>query len=201
MKIAIIGSGKMGKAIGTRWAAAGHSVFFGSREADKGRAIAAEVGHNAQGGTNAEGVAFADVLLVATPWSVTNALLGSFDSLAGKVLIDLTNNFGGADEDSASVQAIVEAARGAHVVKAFNTIFHHIVSGPPSEAQATVFFVGDDAGAKETTAALIRDAGLDPVDAGGLKDAAHLDNLAKFIVHLGYSRGLGNNVSYKLVRI
>jgi 8-hydroxy-5-deazaflavin:NADPH oxidoreductase len=200
MKIAIIGSGRMGRALGARWAAVGNSVFFGSRTASKGAAIAAEVGHGAQGGANAQAVAFADVLLMATPWSAAREVLGGFDSLAGKLLIDITNNFSGEDDDVATAQQIAEAARGAHVVKAFNTIFHTILQGAPSDVRPTVFYVGDDAGAKSTAAALIRDAGFDPVDAGELKDAHHLDNLAQFIVHLGYGRGMGR-VAYKLVQM
>jgi hypothetical protein len=56
--------------------------------------------------------------------------------------------------------------------------------------------VGDDVTAKATVATLISDAGFEPLDAGTLKDAHHLDALAAFIVHLGYGKGMGTTVSY-----
>ncbi len=62
MKIGIIGSGNMGRSLGILWAEQGHQVFFGSREAAKGQAVAELAGNGTQGGTNDEAAAFAGVI-------------------------------------------------------------------------------------------------------------------------------------------
>jgi hypothetical protein len=93
-------------------------------------------------------------------------------------------------------------ARGARVVKAFNTVFFQILHADQTSGErGTVVIVGDDAEAKRIVGGLIRDAGFEPLDAGGLKNAHHIDNLAALIVELGYGQGQGTNIAYKLVRL
>ena len=207
MKIGIIGAGRMGSGLGKRWAQAGHQVMFGSRDPEKALGIATEVGTNANGanasgGSYADVLAFADVLLFAVPWDKAEAVLADLGSLDGKILIETTNNF--VDHDPRSTtERIMTWAPGAKVVKAFNTIFAGIIQADPADAKErpSVFMAGDDADAKQITAQLISDAGFDPVDAGPVKNARHVENIAFAIVELAYGQGMGSNVSFKLIRV
>ena len=91
MDLAVIGTGNVGGTLGKRWADAGHQIFLGARDpqSEKTKAVGATV-PRAKVGTPSEAVITSDVILLATPWEVTEPLLTSLD-LAGKVVIDCTN--------------------------------------------------------------------------------------------------------------
>src|SRR5579864_2742838 len=92
MKIALLGAGRVGAALGTAWTKRSHEVFFGVRDpdaADMKETLAACQGR-ARAGTPAQAVAASSVVAVALPWTAVDDVLGSID-IAGKVLIDCTN--------------------------------------------------------------------------------------------------------------
>ena len=202
MKIGIIGTGNIGSAVGKRWVAAGHQVMFGSRDPQKAATLAEQIGANAKGGSYADAVSFGDALLLATPWSATREVLESLGSLEGKTLVDCTNNVTGDERGGSTSEQIAGWAKGAKVVKAFNTIFYQILESDSSSTQErpTVFIVGDD-DVKPIVTQLVLDAGCEPIDAGPLSNTRYLDALAQFIIHLGYGRGMGQHITYKLMRM
>ncbi|HYO87129.1 MAG TPA: NAD(P)-binding domain-containing protein [Candidatus Limnocylindrales bacterium] len=205
MKIGILGTGRIGSALGKRWADAGHALCFGSRELARAAALAGEVGHGAQGGSYADAAAFGEAVLLAVPWSAAAEVLGTLQgALAGKLLLDATNNLSGDSSGGPSAVQVQAWASGAYVVKAFNTVFFQILdsswragTGP----RPAVFMVGDDANAKQIAAPLIADAGFEPLDSGTLAQAGDIDVLARFIIHLGYDQGLGPHIAYGLLRL
>lgn len=202
MRIGIIGSGKMGTALGKRWLRAGHEVFFGSRDAGKAAETARSLGGSAHGGSYADAVAFGDVLLLSVPWKATRDVLSSLSGLDGKILIECTNNLTGEAVDGGTTEKVAEWAPGAKVVKAFNTIFFALIDGDPAalRERPTVFVIGDD-GAKPQVLPLVTDAGFEPVDGGGIGNAPYLDAMGAFLVHLGYGRGMGDRISYRLAHV
>ncbi len=201
MKIGIIGAGKIGGGLGKRWLKAGHQVMFGSRDRAKANDIAAQLGANASGGTYAETVAFADVLLLSIPWNATEAVVRGL-KLDGKIVVETTNNF--VDQNPISTtERIMAWAPGAKVVKAFNTIFSQIINSDLSDPAALpdVFLVGDDANAKEIVARLVADAGFRSIDVGPAKNAHHVENLAFLVIELGYGQGMGTSVNVKVIQV
>ncbi|MCK6580233.1 MAG: NAD(P)-binding domain-containing protein [Anaerolineae bacterium] len=200
MKIGIIGTGRIGTGLAKRWTEAGHSVLLGSRDAGKATGIAAAVG--AQGGTYQQAVDFGEVVVLTTPWEAAEETLHSLTGLAGKTLIETTNKLRDPRPET-STELIARWSNGAKVVKAFNTVFAQIIHTPPAErlARADIPMVGDHADAKALAAGLIRDAGFNPLDAGGMANARHVENLAAFIIALGYGEGLGTGLSYQFVRV
>jgi hypothetical protein len=202
MKIGIIGTGRIGGALGKRWVKAGHQVLFGSRDPQKAAAVAQTIGANASGGSYADAVRFGEVLLLSTPWTATREVLESLGALDGKTLIECTNNVTGDESGGSTTEQVAQWAKGAKVVKAFNTIFYQILEADPVSEQErpTVFIVGDDE-AKAAVTQLVVDAGCEPLDAGPLSNARYIDALAQFIIHLGYGRGMGQHITYKLMRL
>jgi len=200
MNIGIIGSGRIGTAVGKRLARAGHTVMFGSRDAQKAAAIASDVGHGAQGGSYADAVHFADVLVLSTPWQATREVIESLPPLDGKILIETTNDFTG-ESDESTTRRVAQWAPAAHVVKAFNTIFYNLIEGEPTVIRPAVFLVGDSDAARQTVSQLVQDAGFDPIDFGSLADAHHVDALAKAIIHLSGRPGMGRDVSFQIVHV
>jgi predicted dinucleotide-binding enzyme len=168
MQIGVLGGGRVGGALAKQWRAAGHDVTISTRD------------------TVAEAAAGAEVLLLAVPAAAAPDVLEAAAPAAGTVLIDATNNLSGGP-DGAAIAALVP---GARTVKAFNTVFAQFFEQPPP-TPPTLVFAGDDAGAKEIVASLIRDAGFDPVDAGDHGQAADLEAFARLVIGIAYRQGRG----------
>ena len=178
--IGVIGAGRIGGNAARLLARAGHDVTVSfSRDSDKLQALADEIG--ARAGTPAE-AAQADVVILSVPWRLIDEVLEQAGSLDGRIVIDTTNQFGSNGLETLPTTAAELNQRrmpGARLVKAFNTLtsaFQASEAGRPDPDQRVVIFMcGDDAQAKETVAGLIRDAGFEPADVGGLADAAVME--------------------------
>jgi len=214
MKVGVLGTGVVGRTLGSGFAKRGHDVMMGSRDAANETAAvwAAETGDAASAGTFADAAAFGDVVVLATSWTgAENALrLAGADALSAKVVIDATNPlvFTAADQppglavghtDSAGEQ-VQGWLPESHVVKAFNIVgAPHMVDpdlpgGPPD-----MFICGNDAGAKETVAGILEDFGWTPVDIGGIEGSRLLEPLAILWVVYGARTGTWDH-AFKLLR-
>src|SRR5260370_25887765 len=93
MRIGILGAGNVGGTLGRGWATKGHEVFFGvPRPQDaKTQDLIGGIGPKARAGTVADAAGFAEVIVLATPWQVTEDAIKQAGSLAGKVVVDCTN--------------------------------------------------------------------------------------------------------------
>lgn len=188
MKIATFGTGNMARMIGGRWAEAGHEVFFGSRDPNKARKVAEEIGFGAKGGTNDQAAAFADVILHTVRVPPTE-FLNATESLKGTIIVDLNNHdfpretaWEGLHPSLA--ERVQSALPEAKVVKAFNTMAMEIFNHVPRELtrwNVSAFLAGDDAAALETVSDLARALGLHPTVVGGLCESWLLEAQADFI--------------------
>jgi 8-hydroxy-5-deazaflavin:NADPH oxidoreductase len=181
MRIAIVGTGRIGANAARLFAKAGHEVVLSfSRDQDKLEALAAEVGGRAA--SPREAVQAAEVVFFSVPWRIVDEVLEETGSLAGKIVIDTTNQYGrsGWEELGGRTAAQVNAARmpGARYTKAFNTLtsgFQAAAAGRTGPDRVVMFLCGDDEEAKRVVAGLIDDAGFTPVDMGGTADAAPME--------------------------
>jgi NADPH-dependent F420 reductase len=205
MKIAIIGTGSVGSALGTHWAQAGHEIVYGSRDPDSAKVkdLLSETGEDARAGTIGEAANAAEVVVLATPWDATRDVLRQAGDLDGKILIDCTNPLGSrspAAEGRSGGEMVATWAPGARVVKAFNNTGADNMADPAyGETAASMFICGDDEEARTLVSGLASDLGFDVVDAGGLEAARHLEALAMFWVYLAYRRGLGRDIAFQLL--
>src|SRR5215813_13922598 len=102
LKIGIIGSGRIGSALGELWAKAGYQVMFSSLDLAKDKELAERVGNGAKAGTPAEAAAFGEVLLVSVPYSALPQIGRDYaSSIKGKVVLDTSNPIQGRDGDMA----------------------------------------------------------------------------------------------------
>ncbi len=206
MKIAIIGTGNVGSALGGSLVRAGHSVTLAAQDQVKAAVVAAEIGASARTSVTAA-VDGADVIVLAIPYASAEELADEIAAAAvGKVVIDATNpvkgDFSGlvTEGGPSGAECIATRLPKAHVVKAFNTLFASIQGNPDTHGQTVdALFAGDDAGAKATVAALIRSIGLRPVDAGSLSGATELEALAWLNISLQMRTGGAWNSSFVLV--
>lgn len=209
MKIGMIGAGQVGGALARRWIACGHEIRFGVRHPAKPELVELlrELGPRASAGTAAEAAAFAEVVVLSTPWTGTREAIESAGDVSGKVLVDCTNplkpDLSGLSVglDQSGAELVAQWARGARVVKCFNTTGAENMTQPRFGAdRAVMFLAGDDEPAKALVTALGEALGFEMIDAGGLEVARWLEPTAMLWVHLAFRRGLGRGFAFKLLR-
>ena len=211
MKVAILGSGLMGSKLGTIFTRAGHEVVFSySRDPKKLEKLAREAGGKAKAGTPREAVEKADAVLLAVNWWNLDDVLKQAGSLAGKVVVTCSmpmneDNSGLVIANTSSgAEALQKKIPKARVVQAFNTVpsevFFGVFEARRKARRPSLFYCGDDAGAKKIAAELIRDVGFDPVDAGALKLARYMEPFVLLIAELAYNGKDGPELAYRIER-
>jgi 8-hydroxy-5-deazaflavin:NADPH oxidoreductase len=182
MRVGIIGAGRIGGGIARQLAGAGHEVLLSfSRDPQSLAALAAEIGPGATTGSVAEAAGFGEVVVISVPWSTLPQAIEQAGSLAGKIVIDTTNQFGAAPLPAAGQTAAqLNAGRlpGARYTKSFNTLtsaFQAQAASRPEAERVVQWLCGDDAEAKQVVAGLITDAGFVPVDLGGTAECAVME--------------------------
>lgn len=188
VRIGVVGTGNVGGTLGRRWAEAGHTVRFGTRDPERSdvRELVAGIDGDARAVT-VEEAADADVLVLATPAGAVEPTLSGL-GFAG-VLVDPTNAYPEPGPESGAQRA-ARLAPDAEVVKAFNTVGWEVMADPElGDVTATMPIAGDDAEAKALVADLARDLGFEPLDVGELSAAVHLENLARLWIHLAIRDG------------
>lgn len=206
MKVAIIGTGNVGAALGGSLVRAGHEVTFVGRDPEKSRQVAAQAGGSVAGSA-ADAAAQAEIIVLAVPFGAVAGIAAEIRSAAsGKVVIDATNNLkadfsGLADTGGRSgAEVVASLLTGANVVKAFNTVFASIQADPGSLGQTIdLLIAGDDAAAKSLVAQLATSIGLRPVDAGSLVGAREMEAMAWLNMSLQLRTGGNWNSSFVLV--
>jgi predicted dinucleotide-binding enzyme len=211
MRMGILGSGLMGGKLGTRFARAGHEVVFSyARSEQKLKRLAREAQGNARAGTPSDAAREADALLLAVHWSRVDDVLKQASNVSGKVIVSCSLPMNGDNTDlvvghtSSGAEALAKKIRGAQIVSAFGTV--------PSEVLFSVFdarrkanrpslvYCGDDPGAKDVAATLIRDVGFDPVDAGPLRIARYMEPFSLLVGQLAYEGEGGPELAYRFAR-
>ncbi len=213
MKVGILGSGDVGRALGTGFVETGHEVMIGTRHPSEPALTdwKRTAGARALIGSFAEAAAFGELIVVAAQGSATLDVLGmaGAERFRGKVVIDATNPLSFSAQGAPSLfvgqtdslgEQVQRALPGARVVKAFNTVgnehfFRPSFPGGPPE----MLIAGDDAAAKRTVSEVLREFGWSPVDIGGIEGARVLEPLC--VAWVRCARALGTrDIAFKLLR-
>lgn len=199
MKIAVIGTGTVGRTFASRLSGLGHDVVIGTRSVE-GTLIRTQESRAGMPPFNvwqrehpevalapfAEAGAHGEVIISATAGVATLSALEAVgrDNLAGKVLVDIALPLDGAPGQARSLvvanndslgEQIQRAFPDARVVKTLNTVFVTVMVDPARlPGHHNVFVSGDDAEAKRTVATLLGEFGWRPesiLDLGGISTA------------------------------
>ena len=214
MNVTIFGAGNMGRGIGHRMVAGGHSVTLVDTNPEAIENLAKELRGAAKGGAKVstatmENVQLGDVVVLAV-WYGVNAEIAKAlgEKLNGKVVVDIANPLNSTYDglatapDTSSAEELAKVVpASAKVVKAFNTTFAGtLVAGQVGGIPLDVFIAGDDDAAKQAVSTLITDGGLVAVDAGALHRARQLEGLALLGITLQFKHNLGFGTGWKLTR-
>jgi predicted dinucleotide-binding enzyme len=189
MKIAVIGSGRIGSTIGGLWVKAGHEVMFSDRDAEQVKraieGLAPELRAKARAGSVAEAAAFGDAILIAVPYGALPAVQQQVGAqLKGKVVLDPNHpvpsrdgELGAKAREKGAGVSTAALLPGARVVRAFNSWGYGVMAREANRPapRMAIPVAADDAAALKLGMQLVADAGFDPVDAGSLAASKAFD--------------------------
>jgi 8-hydroxy-5-deazaflavin:NADPH oxidoreductase len=192
MRIAVIGTGKVGTAVGQAWARAGHDVTFGSRHPDRNEVEGAAVSGIA------EALDGADAVLLALPGgdAVDGLLAEHAGALAGRLVLDATNRMGEPVANAAG--QIVAAAPDARYVRAFNSLGWENFAEPTFDGLAADLFFTAPAADREIVERLVADVGLRPAYLGADQHAV-VDSVATLWFTLVRARGGNRHLAFRVL--
>jgi NADPH-dependent F420 reductase len=201
MRIGIIGgTGREGRGLALRWAAKGHEIVLGSRDAErakeKAREFAADLPEgkgSISGGSNEEAASAGRVAVLTVPYGAHESTLRALrEPLAGRVLLDITVPLQPPKVTRVHLPAGGAAALEAQALLEPSTrvvaSLHHVSSAHLGDADhaidCDVLVCGDDETAREVVIGLLADLGLRGLDAGPLQNAVALESLTPVLLHL-----------------
>jgi 8-hydroxy-5-deazaflavin:NADPH oxidoreductase len=211
MRIAVIGAGNVGSALGPGWLKAGHQVIYGVRDPHSPKALKThELVPGASLKSIAGAAAGAEALVITTPPEAVPALIPELGDLRGKVLIDATNAIRAKPLPyPTAYHALADKSGTPDVVKCFNTTGFENMLNPVYERKEPVplrtgidmFMAGDSVRAKEVAAALASDLGFGHCyDFGGSDRVELLEQLALCWINLAIFQGHGRDLAFVLLR-
>jgi 8-hydroxy-5-deazaflavin:NADPH oxidoreductase len=209
MRVGILGSGLMGGKLGTIFARAGHDVVFSyARSQEKLEQLARDAGQNARAGTPSE-AARSEALLLAVNWSELDDVLRHAGDLSGRIVLSCCLPLNDKSElvaalTTSGAEVLATRAPGARVVSAFHTVPSEVLFGVFERRNAaprpSLIYSGDDAQAKAVAAALIRDAGFEPVDCGPARMARYSEPFTLLVGQLAYDGTGSPALAYRFER-
>ena len=203
MTLSIIGAGNVGQALAHAFASKGESVFLGVPEPERYRSVAQALGERARIGTTSDAIAASEVVILAVPYSAADSIARIVSNWQGKILVDATNPLApglaglSVGTTTSGAEEIAKAAKGARVVKAFNTTgAENMADSRYPGGTAFMPVCGDDAQARTRVIALATLIGFDAVDCGDFKAARYLDPFAMTWIHMAIRLGDGRRFAF-----
>ncbi len=207
MGISIIGAGNVGIALGSAFVTCGEVVTFGVTNHEKYREAVAALGHAVSLATIDAAIAANDIVILAVPYDALPGLAQRVADWQGKILVDATNplapglNGLALGTTTSGAEELARLAKGARVVKAFNTTgAENLGDSAYAGGKAFMPVCGDDADARRRVIALAEGLGFDAIDFGALNAARYLEPFAMAWIHLAFKQGFGRNFAFSVLR-
>ena len=205
MRIAIIGAGNVGGGLAGAATTAGHDVVLSASSLTSAQETAGKTGATAVN-SNGEAVEGADLVVFAVPGGAVAGVAAELtEALAGKIVVDATNPLnetytGLTTTGVSAAELLQQQLPGATVVKSLNTVFASRYPTPTEDGQPLdALIAGDDADAKATVGTLVESLGFHPVDAGSLRMARALEEIAFLNISLNAGNGWSWQSAFQLV--
>lgn len=200
--VAVLGAGNIGGTLGRKWIATGHQVVFGVSDPNgkHAQSLRSDLGEKAVIGSIEDALGSnPDVVLLALPGNVVGTIITTYaKQLDGRIIIDATNNMGGATMNSFGT--LHEQTPNALPFRAFNT-YGAVNFGNPQYAQgvANLFFCGPDGDARTKVEQLITDVGPEPMYVGGIDQVNVVDGVTRLWSALAFGQKRGPHLAFKVL--
>ena len=208
-RVAILGAGNVGAALGKGWARAGHTIVYGVPAPGAKHANAARDAGNAKVLAVSEAVRDADVIVLAVPWHEAASAVQACGNLTGRILIDVTNPLEMTKDglglalgfDTSGGETVASLAPGAFVFKTLNQVGYAVMDDASGYvAPPTIFVASDDAANKPVVMQLVRDLGFEALDAGPLRIARLLEPMAMLWIDQALNRGAAQDNAFAFLK-
>lgn len=198
-KIAVIGAGIIGRTLARRWTEAGYPVTFGVRSPDNADLASYASGIGAGRDSINDAIAAADVVLLAINGAAMEQAVPAISAaINNKIVIDATNNTGGAAMNSLAL--ISEHAPAARVYRAFNSLgWENFADADYEGVNGDMLYAGPAGPGQETVEELIGATGLRPIRVGDATKVGIVDDFVKLWFALAFEQGLGRGVGFKIL--
>lgn len=206
MRVGILGSGEVGQALAKAFKNEGHEVMLATREPQHKKALELKRDIGVEIGDFATVAKYCELAVLATLWTATESAIVLIEpkNLIGKTIIDVTNPLdftagmppqlllGTTDSAGEQVQRWLPKSK---VVKALNTVGNaHMYKPEFGDITPTMFYCGNDSGAKEITHTILLSFGWQPVDIGDITSARELEPMCVLWVKYGMATSQWNHV-------
>jgi 8-hydroxy-5-deazaflavin:NADPH oxidoreductase len=213
MRIGIIGSAVVGQTLASGLKHHGYDVRIGSRSPQKLADFSAKSG--IQSGSVADVAAWGEAIVLAVKGSAAEAAVreAGATNLAGKAVLDTTNPIAEAPPEDgvlkfftspndSLMERLQAMAPDAKFVKAFNSVGSGLMINPafPGGAKPTMFYCGNDEGAKKTVARIIEQLGWEPADMGSAKAARAIEPLCQLWCIPGFRSNQWSSHAFHVLR-
>ncbi|WNR42696.1 NADPH-dependent F420 reductase [Paenibacillus roseipurpureus] len=208
-KIAIIGTGNMGKGIASSFARAGHKVLLGSRSQEQAQEIAVQLKQvNIQGVSNAHAIQGAEIIFLAVPFqAVQDIITQHAPELSGKIIVDITNPLNASYDglttsaDTSAAEIIAQQLPNSRVVGAFKNTFAGVFANPSfeNERKSAVLVISDDEEAKAQVISLISELPFEVLDAGSLNNARTIEQMTVLLIGLSAKHNYNWHAGFAIV--
>ncbi|MDJ0812401.1 MAG: NAD(P)-binding domain-containing protein [Woeseiaceae bacterium] len=194
--IAVIGTGRVGSALGTELAAEGHTIVYGSRDptTEAVRDLVARTGDGTTARLQSKAVAGADIVILAVPGMLAGDITKNLGDLSGKIVIDPTNPLNFTAEGvshgvpTSNGEIIQAAAPDAFVVKAFNVLsWEYMIDPARSGGPISIPLAGNDETAKARVAEIVASLDLHPIDLGPIDHSRWIEGMAILLIHNNFT--------------
>jgi predicted dinucleotide-binding enzyme len=207
MSISIIGAGNVGMALARAFTQRSQRVLIGVPDPAKYAQAVASLGGLARVATTAEAIAEGEVVILAVPFAALPAIAGSVPDWQGRILVDATNPIApglaglSVGTTTSGAETLAGLAKGARVVKAFNTTgAENMASTAYPGGTPFMPVCGDDAEARQRVMSLATLIGFEAVDMGPLIAARYLEPFAMAWIHLAIKQGHGRKFAFSVLR-
>jgi 8-hydroxy-5-deazaflavin:NADPH oxidoreductase len=149
----------------------------------------------------------AEIIVLATPWPVTEAAVRSLGNVSGKIIIDCTNPLGMGPDGLTLVlghttsvgEQVAGWAPAAAVFKTLNQIgADNMDKAGLFPVRPVMFVAGDDLTRKPVVMSLIAKLGFEAIDAGPLRIARVLEAYGMLWIDQALNRGHGRNFAFAI---
>lgn len=208
MRIAIIGTGNVGKAVARGLSGKGHEVILGARDPESPGIVAAAAACGCARARPAQAAARAEMVVLALPWGVAESAVRALGDLSGKIVVDCMNPLGMVDGALALTHGYTTSGGeilqgwipGARVVKTLNQVGAEIMAANAALPHRPVMFMaGNDEPAKRAVARVLTDLGFEALDAGDITKSRLLEPLAMVWINQSLFRGKGRDWAFAAV--